>query len=356
MASVQGFGPNPGQMEMLSYVPTNLAPNAPLVVVLHGCTQTAEAYATNAGWLTLADRFGFVVVAAQQTSINNPNRCFNWFSPGDVARGAGEAASIASMVGHAVRTHDLDAERVFVTGLSAGGAMATAMLAVYPDVFAGGAVIAGLPYGVARTVQDALRVMSRPDGRSAGALGALLPARRPGRAPPRLSIWHGDADHTVQFGNGHDLAQQWTALHALPSAPHRVEPKPYGTRSTWRAGPQEVAIELNLVRGMGHGTPLSTHGADAVGAIAPYMLEAGISSTLEITRFWGIAGETSAKVDHRSTAMVRSAQAAPDQELRASGSVDAAGLGQTVMQAVRHVPSGVQDIIAKALRTAGLLK
>ncbi|MCL6569654.1 MAG: PHB depolymerase family esterase, partial [Meiothermus silvanus] len=117
-----------------------------------------------------ADRFGLAVIAPQQTSSNNPNRCFNWFSPGDVGRGGGEAASIAAMVSHAIQAHDLDNDRVFVTGLSAGGAMAAAMLAAYPDLFAGGAVIAGLPYGVARNVQDALRVMSRADGRPADAL------------------------------------------------------------------------------------------------------------------------------------------------------------------------------------------
>jgi poly(hydroxyalkanoate) depolymerase family esterase len=317
-------------------------------VVLHGCTQTAEAYAVNAGWLTLADRFGFMVLAAQQPSSNNPNRCFNWFSPGDVRRGEGEAASIASMVAHLVGAHDLDAKNVFVTGLSAGGAMAAAMLAAYPDVFSGGAVIGGLPYGVARNVQDALRVMSRADGRAARELGALVPKPQGGRAP-RLSVWHGEADVTVKAGNAHDLAQQWSAVHGLPSAPHRVEQNAFGTRSVWRSAAGETLVELNLVRALGHGTPLSTKGDDALGAVAPFMLEAGVSSSLEIVRFWGI--------DNGAT---RVASVSPVDEVmaRPTASAEREGdpLGRAVMSAVSAVPAGVQETIAKALRAAGLLK
>jgi len=99
-----GFGPNPGDLRMLYHAPTGLEPGAPLVVVLHGCTQTAEGYADGAGWLTLADRYGFAVLAPEQQAANNPNLCFNWFEPGDTRRGAGEAASIRQMVAALKRT------------------------------------------------------------------------------------------------------------------------------------------------------------------------------------------------------------------------------------------------------------
>ncbi|WP_454716121.1 extracellular catalytic domain type 1 short-chain-length polyhydroxyalkanoate depolymerase [Caulobacter segnis] len=343
------FGPNPGQLTLLSYRPERLPPGAPLVVVLHGCTQSAEAYAVNAGWLTLADRFGFMILAAEQPSSNNPNRCFNWFSPGDVRRGEGEAASIASMVAHLIAAHDLDADRVFITGLSAGGAMTAAMLAAYPELFAGGAVIGGLPYGVARNVQDALRVMSRADGRAARELGALVPRPQGQARPPRLSIWHGEADFTVQAGNAHDLAQQWSAVHGLPSAPHRVEPQAFGTRSVWRSATGETLVELNLVRGLGHGTPLSTRGEDALGQLAPFMLEAGVSSSLEIVRFWGMDdGSTRAASTSSADVAVARPTAPADRERDT--------VGRAVMSAVSAVPAGVQETIAKALRAAGLLK
>ncbi|MDZ4319238.1 MAG: PHB depolymerase family esterase, partial [Phenylobacterium sp.] len=136
MVATTDFGANPGGLRMLSYTPEGLPSDAPLVVVLHGCTQGAEAFAQDSGWLTLADRFGFAVVAPEQVSGNNPNRCFNWFVPADITRGGGEAASIAAMTAHATARFETDADRVFVSGLSAGGAMAAVMLATYPDVYA----------------------------------------------------------------------------------------------------------------------------------------------------------------------------------------------------------------------------
>jgi len=167
LVETKDFGDNPGELRMLSYRPARLAPGAPLVVVLHGCTQTANDYAEGAGWLTLADRYGFAVLAPEQTRQNNPNLCFNWFSPKDTARGAGEAQSICSMVARAIADNASDPARVFVTGLSAGGAMTSVMLAAWPEVFAAGAVIAGLPYGAASNVQEAFVAMLRPGERTA---------------------------------------------------------------------------------------------------------------------------------------------------------------------------------------------
>ena len=148
MVEVADFGPNPGGLRMLSYRPPALKPGAPLVVVLHGCGQHAEAFAGQAGWLTLADRLGFSLVAPEQSVSNNFNRCFNWFEAADISRDQGEAASIAAMVRHAI-AQGADPDRVFVSGLSAGGAMAVVVLGAYPELFAAGAVVAGLPYGVA---------------------------------------------------------------------------------------------------------------------------------------------------------------------------------------------------------------
>src|SRR5688500_5048007 len=121
LREVPDFGSNPGKLRMLTYVPPGLAPASPLVVVLHGCTQTAACYDHGAGWSTLADRYGFALVFPEQQQANNPRLCFNWFQPGDIARERGEASSIRQMVEHMTREHDSDRQRVFVNGLSAGG-------------------------------------------------------------------------------------------------------------------------------------------------------------------------------------------------------------------------------------------
>lgn len=132
LTEVVRFEPNPGDLRMKLFLPESLSAGAPLVVVLHGCTQTAAGYADVAGWIALASELRFAVLCPEQTRANNANLCFNWFQPGDTTRGAGEAASIHAMVQWALGAHDLDPSRVFVTGLSAGGAMTAVMLATYP--------------------------------------------------------------------------------------------------------------------------------------------------------------------------------------------------------------------------------
>ena len=155
LATLSEFGANPGALAARFHVPADLPAGAPLVVVLHGCTQTAEAYDHSAGWSRLADRNGFALLYPEQQRLNNPNLCFNWFSPDDTARGGGEAASIRALIAQTVEACQIDPDRVFITGLSAGGAMTSVMLAAYPEVFAGGAIIAGLPYGAAGTMPEA---------------------------------------------------------------------------------------------------------------------------------------------------------------------------------------------------------
>src|SRR4051794_31909903 len=126
---------------MFEHVPDGLPPRSPLVVALHGCTQAAE-FGDDSGWTGLAGRLRFALLLPQQREANNGDLCFDWFRDRDNRRGQGESASVRAMVGRMVADHGLDPGRVFVAGLSAGGAMAAVMLAAYPEVFAGGAVIA----------------------------------------------------------------------------------------------------------------------------------------------------------------------------------------------------------------------
>ncbi len=343
METVRGFGFNPGALKMLTHVPDGLQAGAPLVVVLHGCTQGAAAHAAAAGWLTLADRYGFAVLAPEQDAANNPNRCFNWFEPADTMRGGGEAASIHAMIEHMTKTHGLDPSRVFITGLSAGGAMAAAMLAAYPETFAAGAVIAGLPVGTASNVQQALATMRNATALSGPDLKSLVTRAAPPPARwPRLTVWQGAADATVAPGNAAALARQWTALLDLAPNPDTLEMEGRWTRQRWIGDDGAVLVETNTLAGLGHGMPLAASAADAIGRVAPYMIETGVSSALEIARFWGLAPAAAAM-----RTKPRGQAAAPP---------PASGIGAGVMHAVSpHVSAKVGDVIAKALKSAGLM-
>jgi poly(hydroxyalkanoate) depolymerase family esterase len=348
MKEVTGFGANPGALRMLTYAPEGLPPGAPLVVVLHGCGQRAEAHASTAGWLTLAEQYGFAVLAPEQAPTNNPNRCFNWFEPEDTARGEGEAASIHAMVGRCIAQHKLDRRRVFVTGLSAGGAMAAVMLAAYPETFSAGAVIAGLPYGAARNLREALTLMHSPQELGDGQLGALIHGAAPaGGRLPRVSVWHGDLDQTVNHRNGAHSARQWAAAHGLAPEPDEVEVLPRRIRSVWRTPDGETVIESNLVPGLGHGTPLASTGEDGLGSPAPFMIEAGVSSSLEVARFWGLApaaAEEPVATPHDAPAQAR-------HPALAAWTVPAGFAAPTPHQA----PFDVQAAITRALKNAGLM-
>jgi len=168
------FGSNPGNLGMYSCVPRGLAKSSALVVALHGGQQTARDFDLATGWSALGRKHGFAVMFPEQKCANNSQNCFNWFIERHVSSNDGEIASIRAMVEKMLRDYKLDRSRVFVTGLSAGGAMACALLASYPDLFAAGAIIAGLPYGAALGQFDAMMAMAFAPGRSSREWGNLV--------------------------------------------------------------------------------------------------------------------------------------------------------------------------------------
>ena len=271
---------------MLTYLPDNLPTRPALVVVLHGSTQSAAKYDLGAGWSTLANLHGFALLMPEQSRINNLTGSFNWFQRDDTQRGEGEAHSIVQMVEQMVRDHDIDRRRVFVTGLSAGGAMTLAMLATYPDVFAAGAVIAGLPYGVATNAQEALRGMFQGPPKSSRELGDLVREASPNRSVwPKLSIWHGSADRTVKPSNAGEIIKQWLDVHGLPLTPMSEQIVDGHSRQVWWNAEGETVIESYTIADMAHGIPLSYSEGGVVG---PCMIEAGISSSDHIAKFFGL--------------------------------------------------------------------
>ncbi|MEG3089580.1 extracellular catalytic domain type 1 short-chain-length polyhydroxyalkanoate depolymerase [Sphingomonas sp. PB4P5] len=332
---------NPGALAAWSYVPADLPPGAPLVVVLHGCTQNAAGYDAGTGWSRLAEQAGFALLFPEQRRGNNMNLCFNWFQSEDIVRRGGEAESIAQLTEQMIVAHGLDRDRVFVTGLSAGGAMTAVMLATYPDLFAGGAIIGGLPYGSAGGVSQA---MERMAGRQASdgdvAIVARASEHHAGRQPS-VAIWHGTADSTVTVGNLDQLEAQWRGVHGVGAAAAKTVTAPGWKHESWSADGR-VVVETWRIAGMGHGVPIDPSGPERLGAIGPYMLAAGIDSTAAIARSWGLIPATVPVV----------ARPAPKPAM-----TSAPRPARKPIPIARAKPaSGIQGVIEDALRAAGLLK
>ena len=341
LSDLEGVRDNPGGLRARFYVPEGLKPGAGLVVVLHGCTQNAAAYDHGSGWSGLADRHGFGLLFPEQSRSNNPNLCFNWFNPEDVTRGRGEAASIKAMVDRMIEAHGVDPGRVFVTGLSAGGAMAAAMLATYPDVFAGGAIIAGVAYGCASGVAEAFDCMAGGGSGNARSLAANVRRASGHKGPwPRVQIWQGSGDRTVVPSNADALVRQWRELHDLPARPSRSGREGGHEHLVWTAADGTALVEHYTIAGMGHGTPLDPgEGEGQSGAAGAHMLDVGLSSTNRIGEFFGIAGAAASNVvKEAEPARVRKASAR-DGKAKA-----------------KPVSSGVQATIEQALRAAGLMR
>lgn len=312
LTGLTDFGSNPGALEARIYLPPGLKNAAPLIVVLHGCTQTAAEYDHGAGWSDMADRHGFALLFAQQQRYNNAHLCFNWFEPDDIRRDGGEALSIRQMIDATVAGHGLDRARVFVTGLSAGGAMASVMLATYPEIFAGGAIIAGMPYGCAKSPREAFDRMRGHGVPSRPELSALVrQASAHAGSWPRLSVWHGSADRTVSSSNGEAIVGQWRDLHGVGERPARTQKIDRHTRQVWCDDAGRERIEMFTIQGMGHGTPLDT-GPGGCGATGDYMLDVNLSSTQHIVSFWDLAAPGRRLVEATKPSRLAPPSPAPD--------------------------------------------
>ncbi|SIR22648.1 esterase, PHB depolymerase family [Haladaptatus litoreus] len=192
------------------YVPDSAGAGSPLVVMLHGCTQDADQFRVETGMNEVADEEGFVVIYPDQYNARNSEQCWNWFYDANTVRGNGEAAVIAGMTQETTDAHSLDAERVYVAGLSAGGAMVPNLLAEYADIYAAGGIHSALEYDAADTVTGATAAMEYggPDPYAKGidaydameyyGITSLLPT----------IVFHGTADGTVVPINGDQATVQ----------------------------------------------------------------------------------------------------------------------------------------------------
>ncbi len=287
---VTGFGTNPGNLRMFKYVPSGLPAGAPMVVALHGCAQTAANYDAETGWQLFADRYRFALLLPQQQSANNSSSCFNWFEAGDTARGQGEALSIKQMVDRMVADHGVATSRIYVTGLSAGGAMTSVLLATYPDVFAGGAILSGLPYRCATTQSAAFSCMNPGSDLTPAQWGDKVRAATTWTGPwPIVSIWHGDSDFTVRPMNLTESMEQWTNVHGIDQTADVSDTVAGYPHKVYKDGSGVARVETYTITGMGHGTPVDPGtGESQCGTAGAYILDVNICSSYYIARFFGL--------------------------------------------------------------------
>ncbi len=286
-----------GQRDYKLYLPPQAADAPrPLLVMLHGCTQNPDDFAAGTRANELAREQGFVVLYPAQPGSANTSGCWNWFKHNHQRRGAGEPALIAGMVQAVVTEHGIDPARVFVAGLSAGGAMAAILGDAYPDVFAAVGVHSGLPTGAATDVMTAFSAM-RSGSADTGSLplrgvrASARPVPAPGlkRAPPTI-VFHGDADSTVNVANGEQVvAACIAAAEVNGSVPAPVEERMSNhgrttTRRTWHDAEGRVLAEHWLVAGAGH----AWSGGSTKGTYAD---ERGPDATREMLRFFGAVGD-----------------------------------------------------------------
>ncbi len=271
-----------GSCPYFVYTPQNYQVGiaAPLVVMLHGCTQTALDFATGTQMNVLADQYQFIVAYPQQISSSNRNLCWNWFRSSNQFRGQGEPAILAGIV-WAIKQQSaqwtIDASRIYVAGISAGGAMTVILGATYPDLFAAIGVHSGIEYGAATNTVNGLKAMRQggPDPLKQGqaAYDAMAPIVR---AIPTI-VFQGTNDAIVNPLNGDQVVQQWMQTDRLASngtydadfnspTGTRVGQVPAGrsyTVSQWNDDNGSELQEYWRVDGMGHawsgGNPASSY-------------------------------------------------------------------------------------------------
>jgi poly(hydroxyalkanoate) depolymerase family esterase len=237
------------------YIPsTYRGKPAPLLVMLHGCTQSPDDFAAGTRMNALAEEHGFLVAYPGQSSSANPQKCWNWFNPGDQRRGGGEPSLLAGITRQVMRDHAVDPRRVFIAGLSAGGAQATVMGLAYPDLYAAVGVHSGLACGVANDVPSALAAMKAGGGANFRPEKAAAAVAGDGRTIPAI-VFHSDRDGTVHPRNAEQVAAQYGGggggLRSNAQRGQAAGGHPY-TRTLHSDSRGRVVLEQWMVHGAGH--------------------------------------------------------------------------------------------------------
>lgn len=263
-----------GSREYLTYVPASAAEGSAtgLIMMLHGCTQNGADFANGTDMNRLAEDHNLIIVYPQQSRGDNAQSCWNWFSRGDQRHGRGEPSILAGIARQVASQHGIGQGRIFVAGLSAGGAMAVILGQTYPDVFAAVGVHSGLPHGAASDVASAFAAMSG---------GAAEPAKDSDQLTPTI-IFHGTADHTVNPINAERIS-----TGVLSAAPDLTMSRTEKGTSNGRTFSREIVTDADnaglleswKIEGLGH----AWSGGHASGS---YTDQKGPDASAEMIRFF----------------------------------------------------------------------
>lgn len=246
----------------------------PLVVMLHGCTQTAADFAAGTGMNVLADEIGFIVLYPEQSPTANMNRCWNWHRPDNQRRGSGEPAAIAALTLYAAAACRANPMRIYIAGISAGGALASITGAAYPEIYAAIGVHSAVATGSVKTLTGALSAMRKG--------GAAIAPRR-GARPQPIIIFHGDSDNIVHPDNATGFLGVLRGSRSRSAIGHIRKGQSKGgrdfTRTLYRSATGEVFTENWSVHGGGH----AWFGGNRAGS---YTDPAGPDASREIVRFF----------------------------------------------------------------------
>lgn len=290
IVEVPSFGSNPGNLRMFKFVPKKMNSPRALVVVIHGCLQSAEEFDAESGWTEIAERGGFALVYPEQKKENNGASCFNWFQSGDARRDHGEMLSIYEMVQKMVRDENLSKDQVYLTGFSSGGAFTAAILANYPEVFKGAAIFSGVPYGCANSLNEGYLCMNGMYKKEAKEWGDLVREAVNYKGPrPTVAIWHGTSDSVIKPLVADELVKQWTNVMGTSEKPVKEVKTNKVTYQAFASPSGVVRVEYYQLQGYKHGHPIKPGtGKENCGKVGRYVLDAGICGAYVMARTWGL--------------------------------------------------------------------
>ncbi len=268
LVQVTNFGTNPTNLGMYEYVPNNVAAHPAILVAVHYCTGSGPAFFSGTEFASLADRYGFIVIYPSATRSGS---CFDVSSPGALTHnGNSDPVGIVSMVSYVEAHNNGDSSRVYVTGASSGGMMTNVLIGDYPNVFSAGAAFMGVPFGCFATTDGTMWNTACANGqisKTPQQWGDLARAADPGYTGtrPRMELWHGTADPTLNYNNFGEEIKQWTNVLGVSQTPSTTDsPQSGWTHTTYKNAAGVAQVDAYSIAGAAHVLPLTGMAAVAI--------------------------------------------------------------------------------------------